>query len=512
MNRRIPAIIVLGLLGQIVFAQGTDTQAKATDWEEINFEFNQAVIVDGFPGLLRLADLLRQHSDYKVTLVGNADQIGGNRINDQLSLKRANAVAQFLQHYGAGASQIRVRADGKKNPEVNAQNANARFMNRRVVITVVGPDGTAIGDGSLTGAINDFEKFTRNQLGKIDNILSQLHDLEEQVKALQGDAGVIRSDTGALKQDTAQLKQDTGAIHTDTQELVRRPAPLSAEQTTEIAHVEAQKAADYALAQEAMRNRKYALLGFDAGPTFGGGRTGVYSADVFGSALIPFANGETPGPSGIHALQVDGDWDYSHKRTSRPDGLTDGIFDIGLVNRFGPIQMGTFAQFDYASLNAYQGGALLGSGIVTLDYVFRGGSVGVFGAKGFREYANIGTTSLTGGQTPAYLRYEDQIGFHTTGSLGRHVFLENSLAFKKSYNSGLSKLPSAFLRFSFPLNDQISLFVQADENNTLQNVTNGERVVFGIQFGNWLRPGRYGQEQGVIPVSVPHTHYQLLAR
>jgi hypothetical protein len=36
--------------------------------------------------------------------------------------------------------------------------------------------------------------------------------------------------------------------------------------------------------------------------------------------------------------------------------------------------------------------------------------------------------------------------------------------------------------------------------------------VFGIEFGNWLRPKQYGETQGVIPVSVPLPHYELLAR
>ena len=32
---------------------------RKDDWEEINFEFNSSVLSDGFPSLLRLAELLR---------------------------------------------------------------------------------------------------------------------------------------------------------------------------------------------------------------------------------------------------------------------------------------------------------------------------------------------------------------------------------------------------------------------------------------------------------------------
>jgi hypothetical protein len=517
MMKRIAVLFAAAtLFGQLLSAQGDNTRAKPTDWEEINFEFNQSVIVDGFPAMLRLAELLKQHPDYKVTLVGNTDQVGSNRYNDQLSLKRANAVAQFLQHYGASANQIQVRGDGKKNLEENGRGPNPRFMNRRVVITVTAPDGTVIGDGSINSAVNDFETYTRGQLGKIDSILSQLHDLENQVRALQGD-------TGAIRQDTASIRQDTGAIHTDTQELVRRPPPLTAEQTTEIARTEATRAADYALTQEALRNRKYALIGYDEGPTFangsihGTGKTGLYSADVFGKALIPFANGRLPGEAGTHGLQVDGDWNYYRQNGLRQGGFSNGIFDIGLVNRFENIQLGTFAQFDYVTVNSLrgldaQGGSLLGNGVLTIDYLIPGGSIGIFGAKGFKEYGNIGTTSLgAGGLTPFYLRNEDQAGFHAVGGWGEHFQIESSVAFKKRYLRPGTNYPASSLKLTYSAGD-ISFFAEADENDTFQNIRLGDRIVFGIEFGNWLRGRDSRTTEGVVPVYVPKPHYELLSR
>jgi hypothetical protein len=229
--------------------------------------------------------------------------------------------------------------------------------------------------------------------------------------------------------------------------------------------------------------------------------------------LIPFANGRTPDQPGTHALQVDGDWIHFRRRSERPDGLTDAIFDIGLVNRFGAFQVGTFAQFDYVTVHSYQGSALLGSTIVTLDYIFRGGSFGVFGAKGFRDYGTIGSTALPGtGPTPAYFRYEDQIGLHSNGTLGRYLFIESSVAFKKRYNLSGSHLPASTLKLGFPMGEHISLFVEGAQNTTFQNLRTGQRVVFGIQFGNWTRPSQHGQNEGVVPVMVPRPHYELVGR
>ena len=507
MRKLLPALIAAGLFTQAIYAQGENTRAKPTDWEEVNFEFNQSVLVDGFPSLLRLAQLLKDHQDYKVTIIGNSDQVGSNRANDRLSLARANAVAQFLQHYGASASQITTRGDGKRNLEVNSRNRNARFMNRRVEITVTAPDGTVIGDGSIASAIEDFIKYARGQLGKIDNILSQLQDLENQVKQLQGDSGQIKSDTAAIR-------QDTGAIHTDTQELVKRPPPLTSEQTTQIAETAGKNAANYALTQEALRNKKYSLVGFDIGPEMGGGRTGIYSADLFGKILVPFGNGKTPEQSGTHAIQVDGSYDYNHRRSSFNDGLSDGIFNVGVLNRFNHVQVGAFAQFDYASIYAYQGGGMLGAGIVTVDFVFKGGSIGIFGGKGFKESGNVSTTSLTGANFPAlaYLKYDDQVGLHGVTGLFGKSYLEASIAYKKRYVPGYGHIPSGDLKLVFPVGEELAFFVQGDANYTFQNLSTGYRIVFGVQLGNWLRPKDFGSTTAPVPVDVPMPHYELLPR
>src|SRR5256886_5241172 len=41
---------------------------------------------------------------------------------------------------------------------------------------------------------------------------------------------------------------------------------------------------------------------------------------------------------------------------------------------------------------------------------------------------------------------------------------------------------------------------------------NSGRVVFGLQFGNMLRPKEYGDVKHPVPVDVPRVRYQLLTR
>src|SRR5436305_8841116 len=129
-----------------LYGQGLDTTASKNDWEEINFEFNYAVLTDGYPSLLRLADLLKAHSDYKVKLEGHADRIGSNAYNDRLALQRAETVKAFLVKYGASAGQITTASFGKRQPKVSNDTKPGRFMNRRVTLTVTDASGKIISD------------------------------------------------------------------------------------------------------------------------------------------------------------------------------------------------------------------------------------------------------------------------------------------------------------------------------------------------------------------------------
>jgi outer membrane protein OmpA-like peptidoglycan-associated protein len=79
--KTLAAIGALGFMATGLFAQGLNAPSTQTkdDWEEINFEFNSSILSDGYPSLLRLADLLSQHRDYHVKVTGNTDSIGSGR-------------------------------------------------------------------------------------------------------------------------------------------------------------------------------------------------------------------------------------------------------------------------------------------------------------------------------------------------------------------------------------------------------------------------------------------------
>src|SRR5579859_5859893 len=154
--KKLTAIGALGFLASTLFAQGLTPPPDQTkeDWEEINFEFNSSILSDGYPSLLRLADLLSQHKDYKVKVTGNTDYVGSAAYNDKLALRRAETVKSFLVKYGVDAGQISTSGDGKRDPEVDNKTKEGRFMNRRVRLEVRDGQGKLVKEGGVGDVIS----------------------------------------------------------------------------------------------------------------------------------------------------------------------------------------------------------------------------------------------------------------------------------------------------------------------------------------------------------------------
>jgi len=69
-----PLVTFVTVMSASVVAQGLETRESKNDWEEINFEFNSSVLSDGYPSLLRLAELLSKNPGYHVRIEGHTDE------------------------------------------------------------------------------------------------------------------------------------------------------------------------------------------------------------------------------------------------------------------------------------------------------------------------------------------------------------------------------------------------------------------------------------------------------
>src|SRR5580704_2019610 len=258
MMKQLAAIGAIGVFSTCLLAQGLNSSQTKDQWEEINFEFNSSILSDGYPSLLRLAEILSQHRDYHVKLVGNTDYVGSARYNDRLAMRRAEAVRDFLVKYGASADQISTAGDGKKDPEVDNKTKEGRFMNRRVVMTVTDGSGKIVAAGGTSDIMPILQELLKKQEECCNNILKRLDKLDDILAALRD----LKGENDRLKGQVAELQGQEKALEAQVNGL---PKPLSAEQTTAIAEKEGEKA----LNEAQQRNKKFSLLGLNVGPTLG---------------------------------------------------------------------------------------------------------------------------------------------------------------------------------------------------------------------------------------------------
>jgi uncharacterized cupredoxin-like copper-binding protein len=477
-KRLLLTFVCFSLCATFGLAQGLDTSANKNDWEEINFEFDSAILSDGYPSLLRLAELLQQNADYKVALRGHTDFRGPDQYNVGLGQRRAEMVRTFLLKYGARDSQIAIESLGEGQPKVANESAEGRFVNRRVVMAVTDGQGRTISDGGVGQAIQSIEKAT----DCCDEILSKLDKLDEILDLLKN----LKNENDKLKQDVEALKGKQDDIGDRVAQVAERP---EAPTTAQVA-----QAVKEAIPPPTEPDR-FQVLNLNAGPDTNNGNIS-YSGK--GRYFQPFGRRS--------AVQAEGEFLHYF-------GRNEGQFDVGLVNRWGRMQAGGFASFKYVKFDEWQRAAGLGQATGTIDYVFNRGRVGFFGTKGFIDGAVVDEAFLSRNiLSQTYVQVVDQVGVSTTlGAWGDTWFEGN---FGALFRRGGGNKPGGTIRYVHPLSEKVAFTVEGGLNETLVSSNNTGRVVFGLQFGSWLSPKNYNvaETERPVPVEIPRVRYEVLSR
>jgi hypothetical protein len=472
------------LLASSLFGQGLRTSANKDDWEEINFEFNSATLVDGFPSLLRIAELLGKNPGYSVKLEGHADALGSHPFNDKLAMRRANAVKDFLLKYGAKPNQVTVGAKGKRDPKVDNATKDGRFMNRRVTTTVLDDKGRVVGAGGPGDAIAALEKHMKQAEECCNEILKRLDKLDE-ILALLRD---MKAENARLRADLDALKgQPAAAASAPVQG--PPPAGVTPQQLSDLADAAARKAV-----ADLPKSSRFSIVGLNAGPDGNGDITMSGRARYFG----------TFGSSS--AVQAQGEYMYFRDRR-------EGQFDIGLVNRWKDIQVGGFSSFRNVWMRNMDSTGTLGQASFTADYLFGLGKVGVFGSKAFLNDPVIKRVLQRNRVTETYLHAVDQLGASGAVAFGRGSrtpWLEGNIGWLKSASGNAKAGGTA--RLIFPVNNMFALTAEGGVNETLIGGENNGRAVFGVLFGNYMHPKEYRASGQPVPVDIPRVRYEVLTR
>ncbi|HET6142083.1 MAG TPA: OmpA family protein [Candidatus Acidoferrales bacterium] len=99
----------------------------------IHFETAQAnILPDSEKTLQQIAQLLAEHSDWKMRVEGYTDNVGQAAANQALSQKRAQAVVTWLTGHSVEASRLAAKGLGAASPVADNSSEDGRAKNRRV--------------------------------------------------------------------------------------------------------------------------------------------------------------------------------------------------------------------------------------------------------------------------------------------------------------------------------------------------------------------------------------------
>ena len=103
----------------------------------ILFPFNSTEILPaGKTNLQELANSLQKYPNSDVLIVGHTDSVGTDAYNLDLSQRRAQAAAAYLQSVGVPANRLRTVGRGEAEPIQSNDTEEGRARNRRVEVAI----------------------------------------------------------------------------------------------------------------------------------------------------------------------------------------------------------------------------------------------------------------------------------------------------------------------------------------------------------------------------------------
>lgn len=111
-----------------VLTLGSDELVEPGQWALVGVAHYQ---------LDHLAPALREQGNHRIVVHGHTDSLGAAAQNDALSLRRAQAVCDYLVTRGVRVAALRVEGHGARRPAADNGTPEGRAQNRRIEIVVM---------------------------------------------------------------------------------------------------------------------------------------------------------------------------------------------------------------------------------------------------------------------------------------------------------------------------------------------------------------------------------------
>lgn len=117
----------------LVYQQGSNLVFRL---KRVNFKSGTSAVPEASKSLLKkVNEIIRELQTENVIVQGHTDSVGSDKLNKDLSTRRANSVAQFLSSLGGGY-RLSYIGYGEARPIASNETAAGRAINRRVDLVV----------------------------------------------------------------------------------------------------------------------------------------------------------------------------------------------------------------------------------------------------------------------------------------------------------------------------------------------------------------------------------------
>jgi outer membrane protein OmpA-like peptidoglycan-associated protein len=105
--------------------------------ENLLYKTNSFELADSVPELEILYEFLKNKPKVKILIEGHTDNKGGDRLNEVLSLNRAESVKRYLIGKGIRPDRVKTKGYGKRKPLASNDTEFGRQLNRRTEIVII---------------------------------------------------------------------------------------------------------------------------------------------------------------------------------------------------------------------------------------------------------------------------------------------------------------------------------------------------------------------------------------